>query len=343
MDDRNNELSRKKSINISGDSKGGAFIEIPGLDASVGPYETLERFLEGLRTVPDSPHTPSSGDSVTLLSPLHQDTAGSTPETTTPAAQPWGPLHQSRNRDSRPEAIESIWDLSGDAIQAQSEAIASPEPSDDLPQPGRLARTTGTPPPPSPGASTVSGVNQEGDYPGEPEDNPGRQEEAAKALRGRFTSKWMEAFREPGRQEEAANALRGRFTSKWMEAFRGCHRGNLDEMMEEFTRELLPTANKLLARAPVTNVRSARHPPADRIPEEAAPESSAAKTSQRRRRNQHRHQQRRARRHQHQRPEDASKLQKLYGRYPRKALRKVLGEESPYYSRGRDRLQQSTT
>ncbi|RUS69487.1 hypothetical protein EGW08_022755 [Elysia chlorotica] len=31
-------------------------------------------------------------------------------------------------------------------------------------------------------------------------------------------------------------------------------------------------------------------------------------------------------------------MQRLYGRYPRKALRKVLGEDSPFYSGGRDRL-----
>ncbi|RUS74705.1 hypothetical protein EGW08_017535 [Elysia chlorotica] len=40
----------------------------------------------------------------------------------------------------------------------------------------------------------------------------------------------------------------------------------------------------------------------------------------------------------HHRPEDASKMQRLYGRYPRKALREVLGEDSLFYLGGRDRL-----
>ncbi|GFS18488.1 reverse transcriptase [Elysia marginata] len=103
-----------------------------------------------------------------------------------------------------------------------------------------------------------------------------------------------------------------------------------------------PERHLLLPRGPQQSLELTRKEttPGNSILEEAAPESSAAKTNQKRRRNQHRHQQRRARRHQHHRPEDASKLQKLYGRYPRKALRKVLGEESPYYSGGRDRLQQ---
>ena len=87
-----------------------------------------------------------------------------------------------------------------------------------------------------------------------------------------------------------------------------------------------------------TNIkhRGAREEPP---PAEPVPGSSAA-INQRRRRNQHRHQQRRSRRHQHHKPAEASKIQTLYGRYPRKALRKVLGEESPYYLGGRDRLEQ---
>ncbi|GFR87067.1 reverse transcriptase [Elysia marginata] len=40
------------------------------------------------------------------------------------------------------------------------------------------------------------------------------------------------------------------------------------------------------------------------------------------------------------RPGHASKLHKVWGRYPRKALRKVLGDESPHCSGGRDRLEQ---
>ena len=136
---------------------------------------------------------------------------------------------------------------------------------------------------------------------------------------------------------------RSKFSAKRKEAFLGCHRGNLDEMMEEFTRELLQVANRLLAKTSVarTNTSSARtrNPPADPREDEPAPRSSAG-IQRRRRRNQHRHQQRRARRHRHHRPEDASAIQRLYGRYPRKALRKVLGEESPYYSGGRDRQAQ---
>ncbi|GFS18491.1 hypothetical protein ElyMa_006849700 [Elysia marginata] len=78
------------------DSEGGAFINVPGLDGSVGPHKIFERLLEGLKTVPDSPHTPMSGDIVTPLSPPHRDTAGSTPETLTPKTQLWGALHQNR-------------------------------------------------------------------------------------------------------------------------------------------------------------------------------------------------------------------------------------------------------
>ncbi|RUS69482.1 hypothetical protein EGW08_022750 [Elysia chlorotica] len=115
--------------------------------------------------------------------------------------------------------------------------------------------------------------------------------------------------------------------------------------MEEFTRELLHTANRLLARPPVDRNNSARiqRPPAETTNHQVNPADEPAPMSssdiqQRRRRNQHRHQQRRARRYRHHRPEDASKMQRLYGRYPRKALRKVLGEDSPFYSGGRDRL-----
>ena len=113
-------------------------------------------------------------------------------------------------------------------------------------------------------------------------------------------------------------------------------------MMEEFTRELLLIANRLLAKTSVarTNTCSVqtRNPPANPSKDEPAPRSSAG-IQQRRRRNHQRHQQRRARRHRHHRPEDALAIQRLYGRYPRKALRKMLGEESPSYSGGRDRLE----
>ena len=109
--------------------------------------------------------------------------------------------------------------------------------------------------------------------------------------------------------------------------------------MEEFTRELLSLTNKLLSRPPMArkNIhhRGAREEPP---PAEPVPGSSAAIT-QRWRMNQHCHQQQRARRHQHHKTEEALKIQTLYGRYPRKALRKV-GEELAYYSGGRDRLEE---
>ena len=139
--------------------------------------------------------------------------------------------------------------------------------------------------------------------------------------------------------DDEETVTRAAFSARWREAFLGCHRGNIDQTMDGFTRELLKVANRLLSRTSVamsnTNNARRRAPPADTNESDPAPRFSAG-IQQRRRRNQHRHQQRRARRHHHHRPEDASKLQKLYGRYPRK----VLGEESPYYSGGRDRLRQ---
>ena len=121
-------------------------------------------------------------------------------------------------------------------------------------------------------------------------------------------------------------------------SFLGCHGGNLDQMME-FTMELLPLASKLLSRPPVAH-NNIHHRGAREDPSAESVPGSSAVISQRRWRNQHRPQQRKARRHQYHKPEEETKIQMLYRCYQRKALRKVLGEESPYYSGGRDRLEE---
>ncbi|GFO00257.1 reverse transcriptase [Plakobranchus ocellatus] len=118
--------------------------------------------------------------------------------------------------------------------------------------------------------------------------------------------------------------------------------GNPGRDKEEFTRDLLHTSNNLLSRNPVDagriDSRRARRPEIVPPAEVSAASASATGIQQRRRRNLHRHQQRRARRYQHHKPEEASEIQRLYGRYSRKALRKVLQEDSPFYSGGWERL-----
>ncbi|RUS78603.1 hypothetical protein EGW08_013638 [Elysia chlorotica] len=128
--------------------------------------------------------------------------------------------------------IHSIWDLPEDGPPASTPVLpTSPDlflddvDNGDIPQPGWHARTPGTPgtlPPSPPRDQEVSGVNQEGDSLGD-----------------------------EANQDEEEAVTRAEFTARWREAFRRCHRGNLDQTMEEFTRELLHTANRLLARPPV--------------------------------------------------------------------------------------------
>ncbi|GFS24497.1 hypothetical protein ElyMa_007004700 [Elysia marginata] len=71
---RKNEKNRGESSKITRNPR-------KHLEETGNLKPSTKHFLEGLKTVPDSPHTPMSGDIVTPLSPPHQDTAGSTPET----------------------------------------------------------------------------------------------------------------------------------------------------------------------------------------------------------------------------------------------------------------------
>ena len=240
---------------------------------------------------------------------------------------PEGPPHQDQPVAAE---IDSVWDIPGEGQRASWPAPAvntPPAPTQDtddddggIPQPGWQDRMPEVTSPRVSGGTRVSGVNQEGD-----------------SIEAGEDSLAVDTH------DDEETVTRAAFSARWKEAFLGCHRGNLDQTIEGFTRELLKVANRLLSRTSVatSNTNSARRraPPADTNEADPAPRSSAG-IQQRRRRNQHRHQQRRARRQYHHRPEDASKLQKLYRRYPRKALRKVLGEESPFYSGGRDRLRQ---
>ena len=319
-----------RHIDTSGGSTGGIYVNERvqhGLNG-VGPDDSIDLFATPTRgeprTVMGSPMTPhttptedNNNSPPSPVGPIH------TPDISPTGSE--GPPHQDQPVAAE---IDSIWDIPGEGQQTSWPVPSSdtpPAPTQDtdnddggIPQPGWQDRMPEVTPPRASGDTRVSRVNQEGDSPEAGEDSLAVDT-----------------------HDDEETVTRAAFSARWKEAFLGCHRGNLDQTMEEFTKELLKVANRLLSRTSVakSNNNSARRraPPADTNEPDPAPRSSAG-IQQRRRRNQHRHQQRRVRRQQHHRPEDASKLQRLYGRYPRKALRKVLGEESPYYSGGRDRL-----
>ena len=144
----------------------------------------------------------------------------------------------------------------------------------------------------------------------------------------------------PSSRQEAENGIRERLLRRWRQRFNDCHQQNIDITFEQFSKEVLAAANLILSKPPLERLqRLPRDQHQNPPPTEptTAPETRPA--NRRRRRNQTRQQQR-ARRHRHHNPEEASRIQKMYMRYPKKALRKVLGEEGSSYSGGVDTLRQ---
>ncbi|GFO31258.1 reverse transcriptase [Plakobranchus ocellatus] len=109
----------------------------------------------------------------------------------------------------------------------------------------------------------ISGANQEGDLPGDP-------------------------LRVRQEREEVAMTIRGRFISKWNEAFLGFHHVILVEILKEFTRDLLHTSNNMLSRNPVDagHIDSPDVPVGQKssLPLKRAPPLRPEKTGARRRR-----------------------------------------------------------
>ena len=204
---------------------------------------------EGISTPPNSEGTPQpnadAGGELTPRQVIHQTPPSSwevgTPRTLTfeqsPTSQRRRP-HDDQPEEPQPEA-ETLTGTQDYPVGAPAR-MQTPTPLelfsdaevDGLTQTGWDTRIPGLPPPPSPGGSTASfhSLHEEGGSPGRTtfEDEP---------------------------QGEVAIA-RGRFISKWKESFLGCHRGNLDQMMEEFARELLTLSNKPPSRPPVALIKN---------------------------------------------------------------------------------------